>query len=126
MTLISTANTNLDGSGTLGTILTAASGNDASGRAFQGCRIESISIKATTNTDHGIVRFYIYDGSSNTKLISEVNVPAVTKSATVQSYEARISLGNFELHPGYVLKASTEKANSFAIVAEGLDWVYPA
>jgi len=126
MTVISTANTNRDGTGTIGTVLTAASGTDASGRTYKGCRIEKITIKGTAANAHGIVRLYIYDGSSATKMITEINAPATTPSSVAPSFTAELNLNSFELKAGYSLKASTEKADSFAIVAEGLDWVYPA
>jgi hypothetical protein len=126
MALIYQANSSLDGTGNMEIVITASSGNDASGRAFKGLRIENISINALGSTSHGIVRLFIHDGASATKLITEINVPAVTQSSVVQSFSAIVDLGKFELKAGYSIKASTEKAESFAIVAEGLDWVYPA
>lgn len=121
MAVISTANSNLDGTGTLGTILTAG----ASGSGWKGCRIENISIKALVTTTTGMVRLFIYDGT-NTRLITEVFIPSVTKSGTEPSFETRLSLGNFQLQAGYSLKASTQNAESFAIIVEGNDWKYPA
>ncbi len=119
--VISTANSNLDGTGTLGTILSAGS----SGSGWKGCRIEGITIKALQTTTTGMVRLYIYDGT-NTRLIKEVFIPSVTRSATETSFETQLSLGNFQLQASYVLKASTQNAESFAITVEGNDWKYPA
>lgn len=118
---VSAANSNLDGTGTLGTVLTAS----ASGSGWKGCRIESVTIKATVNTTPGMVRLYIYDGT-NTKLLTEIEVQAITKSSVVSSFSRTINLFKFELQPGYALKASTQNAENFVITAEGLDWKYPA
>lgn len=115
---VSTANTNLDGTGTLGTILTAAS---------SGTEIQSVTIKGTVNTTAGMIRLFIYDGT-NTKLLSEIPVEATTKSATAHSFSKRITFGGsgFALKSAWLLKASTEKGETFNVVAEGLDWTYPA
>jgi len=113
MVTISTANTNLDGTGTLGTVLTAAS---------SGTLIKSVNIKAIGNTTEGVVRLFITHGAS-TRLISEVEVKAVTKGANDPAFEARLEI-NFDMDSGDVLKASTEKAESFIVLAEGLDWTY--
>jgi hypothetical protein len=118
MVNIATANANLDGTGTLGTVLTAA---------LNGTIIQSINIKALVNTTAGMVRLFIYDGA-NTRLLMEVPVMATTKSATAHSFSARVNfLGNgFALQSGWLLKASTEKAESINVIAEALDWQYPA
>jgi hypothetical protein len=118
MATISTANSNLDGTGTLGTILTAAS---------DGTQIQTITIKSQVNTTAGMIRLFLYDGS-NTKLLTEIPVVAITKSATVNSFSRKIDFGGqgFALKSGWILKASTEVAQSFNIIAEGLNWTYPA
>jgi hypothetical protein len=117
----STANTNLNGSGTLETVLTAGS----SGSGWKGCRIESVNISATVSTGYGMVRLYIFDGTTN-YLLTEVEVPAVTKSATVPAFSRTINLNNFQLKAGYILKFSTELGQNFVVIAQGLDWKYPA
>jgi hypothetical protein len=111
--LISTANTNLDGSGTLGSVITGAS---------NGTLINTVTIKATGNTTRGMVRLFVYDGT-NTRLLTEVKVPAVTKSGIDHSFERTLYI-NYSLKASYVLKASTQNAENFSIVADGLDWAY--
>lgn len=115
---ISTANTNLDGTGTLGTILTAAS---------NGTQIQTITIKSLVSTTAGMIRLFLYDGS-NTKLLTEIPVDGITKSATNNSFSRIIDFNGqgFALKSGWILKASTEIGESFNIVAEGLNWEYPA
>lgn len=114
--LISTANTNLDGTGTLGTVITGAS---------NGTYIPRIFIKGVTTVTRGMIRLFIYDGSS-TRLLKEINVnpvPIVTGTGIDQSYSVTIPL-DFHLKSGHIIKASTAIAESFSIVAEGLDWTY--
>lgn len=112
---ISTANSNLDGTGTLGDIITGAS---------NGTLIKSVTIKAQVSTTQGMVRLYI-KGGGNTRLLDEVEVPALTKSSYAPSFEKRIEM-NLQLKSGYILQASTQNAEAFNVIAEGLDWAYYA
>lgn len=124
-TLINSANTNLDGTGTLNTniwtILTAGS----SGSGWKGTRVESITIKATQTTTMGMVRLFVYNGSV-TRLLTEIPVAAITQSGTEMTFERKINLGNFNLQAGWELRATTEKAEAFAISVEANDWKYPS
>ncbi|NBX74718.1 MAG: hypothetical protein EBQ89_10555, partial [Alphaproteobacteria bacterium] len=52
---ISTANTNRDGTGTLGTVVTAGA---------SGSRIEEIVIEATGTTTAGMIRLFLNDGTN--------------------------------------------------------------
>jgi hypothetical protein len=114
MVNISTANANLDGTGTLGTVLTAAA---------NGTNVKSVTIKAKgSTTAQGMVRLFVYDGV-NTRLIGEVEIPVVTQSATDECFEKYLDL-DLDLKAGYILKASTQIADNFNIFAEGLDWSY--
>ena len=118
MVTISTANTNLDGSGTMGTVLTAAS---------SGILIKNVFIKAvgtgSTSTSQGMVRLFVDDGGNNIRLLREVEIPEMGQSSTDPTFEAVIPL-NYELKSGYILKASTENSESFNVIAEGLDYSY--
>jgi len=114
---VSTANSNLDGTGTLGNVLTAAS---------NGTLIQTIQIKAIVNTTAGMIRLFIFNGTTNF-LYSEVRVPAITKSGTAISFAHPVFfLRDFALKSGYILKASTQNAETFNVIAEGADWSYPA
>ena len=53
---ISTANTNRNGTGTIGTVFTGAAG---------GSRIDDITITATGTTTAGVVRLFINDGTTS-------------------------------------------------------------
>jgi len=115
---VSTANTFRDGSGTFGNVLTAAS---------NGTNIQTVTIKATGSPAAGIVRLFIFDGTTNF-LMSEIPVVATTQSGTAHSFSRRVLFGgnDFALKSGYLLRASTEIGNTFNVIAEGMDWTYPA
>jgi hypothetical protein len=122
--VISTANSNLDGTGALGTVLTAG----ASGSGFVGSSIKTVTVKAQSSTTDGMVRLYIQDtGGSNTWLIKEIFIPARIQSSIAQSYSTFVDFGDgFVISPGYKLMASTQNAEVFVITAEGLDLKYPS
>lgn len=114
MAIISAANPNRDGSGTVVSIITGVD---------SGTLVERVIIKARGNTTRGMVRLFCYMDASNIILLTEVQVPAVTQSATDNSFCASVDL-NFKLDSGFQLMASTEKAETFTVTAEGLDWTY--
>ncbi len=111
---ISTANPNLDGTGTMAQLLTGAA---------KGTIINSLIVKATQTVSQGMVRFFIRN-SGSTQLLSEVVVPATTPTAVQPSFEARVSCA-VNLAAGNQLWVSTEKGESFNVIAEALDWEYP-
>ncbi len=111
---IATANANRDGTGTIGTIWSAGS---------NGGRIDYVFIKATVTTTAGTVRLYVHEGSTYT-LIAEVLVSAITASATVAAWTGVWTPpgGYLVLETGQSLRASTEKAENFNLVAVGGDF----
>jgi hypothetical protein len=112
---IATANTNRDGTGTIGTVFTAGA---------NGSRISRIRIKAIVTTTAGMIRLYIHDGSTYF-LWMEILVTAITVSATVAAFENEQYLPgerSLVLPSGYSLRASTEKAETFKVIAEGGDY----
>jgi hypothetical protein len=113
-------NSSLTGSGTLGTdiwtVITAASAPS------KGTLVKSITIKSSVSTSQGMVRLFIYDGT-NTRLIQEIPVPLITIAATTPAFEYTWNC-DIKLNPGYTIRATTQNANSFNVIAEGLDWTY--
>lgn len=112
---ISAANTNLDGTGTIGTVLTGST---------NGTRVHRTTVKAQVSTTAGMVRLYVADnaGTPNVYLWREILVSAITKSATVAAFEYTLSLTGetaLILPNEYTLRASTEKAEAFNVIAEG-------
>jgi hypothetical protein len=103
---IATANALRDGTGTLGTLITA-SGN--------GMRIDDIYITATNNTTSGTVRMFLSNGTTN-YLIQELIVSAITVSAATPAWSLPINNKGLVLQSGWSLKFSTQNAESFNIV----------
>ena len=118
MANVSISNSNLDGTGTVNTVFSAGS---------SGSRIDAINIKATGNTIAGMVRLFIHDGST-ARLITEVPVVAITASNTSPSFEVQLNTNTMTqtlpiiLQTGYSLRASTQFANTFNIIAVGGDF----
>lgn len=115
---IATANTNLDGTGTIGTVLTAGA---------SGSRVDALMVKATGTTTAGMIRFFIHDGT-NTRLLNEVPVQANTPSSTAPAWEVQMNGGTMsQLFPiilptGHSLRASTNNAETFNVWAVGGDF----
>ena len=115
---ISTANTNRDGTGTIATIFTAGA---------NGSRIDAIYLKAVATTTAGMVRLFIHDGVS-ARLLTELPVTAITPSATLPSWEAQLNVNTMTqvlpliLPTGYSLRAATNNAETFNVIAFGGDF----
>ena len=113
---IATGNTARDGSGTVGTVATAAS---------NGSRIDRVNIVAAVTTTAGVVRLFLYDGSTY-YLLSETLVTAITPSATVAVYSAEIVRDDgqavCELPSGWSLRATTHNSETFKVIASGGDY----
>lgn len=113
---ISTANSNRDGTGTIGTLITGVSA---------GTLIDKVWVKATGTTTAGMIRLYLSHDSGTTKrLIREIPVAAVTPSATAAAWEGEFDFTymSFKLRDGSAqLLVSTEKAETFNVTAHGGD-----
>jgi hypothetical protein len=116
--IVSAANPNRDGTGTIPNILTAGS---------NGTRVRRIAISATGTTTAGMVRVFLHDGASATHLLLEVPVTALTPSATVQAFAASFTdatspdLLPLTLPVGWSIRASTHNAETFRVICEGAD-----
>ena len=122
ITTISAANPNLDGSGSMQLVLTAA-GN--------GTIIKSVTIKAVNPVLTGVVRLFVGPKVGDPYLYREVTIPEYpTLSATpipapvLLTYEVVLD-GGLILQADDGLFASTQNAEVFNIIAEGLDRTYP-
>lgn len=115
---VSVANTNRDGTGTIGTIFTAGA---------SGSRIDAIDLKAVGTTTAGMIRLFIHDGA-NARLLTEVPVIAITPSGTLPSWETQLNTNTMTqvlpliLPTGYSLRASTHNAETFNVIAIGGDF----
>jgi len=116
--VISVANANLDGSGTIVDILKVTGG-------VNGGYIKAITIKAQQSTKEGVVRFFISnDGGHTYNLIEEVWVPQSVQSSEEPSFK-RILFMNLNLEADAIIGVSTDTAQSFGISIEGNTWSYP-
>lgn len=115
---VSVANTNRDGTGTIVTVFSAGA---------SGSRIDAINIKATGTTTAGMIRLFIHDGT-DARLLTEVPVVALTPSGTLPSWEAQLNTNTMTqvlplvLPTGYSLRAATNNAETFNVIALGGDF----
>jgi hypothetical protein len=115
MALLDTANPNLDGAGNIQTVLIGAS---------NGTIIKNVTIQSRDSITRGMIRFYISDNSTFTRIIDEVDVPARQQTGTQDCWSITYET-EWYLKSGYYLMASTEQGEKFCVVAEGLDMSYP-
>lgn len=115
MARISAANSNLNGTGTVVDVITGAS---------NGTFIETITVKAVGNTTRGMVRLFLSDGATFTDLLAEIDIPAVVQSSIDQAFSTTLQV-DFMLLSGYKIRAATQNAESFNVIAEGTDITYP-
>lgn len=108
--VISTANAARDGTGTIGTVLTAGA---------EGTLVELVRIIATGTTTAGMIRLFLHDGT-NARLYAEVPVTAIVPSGTVQAFSAEyVPTKPLVLPTGWSLRASTHQAEEFCVTATG-------
>ena len=112
--IVSTANSNLDGTGTLTTLITGAN---------SGTLIRRIIIKAQSSTTQGMIRFF-FVANASVWIIREVEVSAINQASTDQSFIAIIE-EPFLLSSTRSIKVSTEKAETFIITVEALNMTFP-
>lgn len=114
---ISTANTNLDGTGAIADCFNAGS---------NGSLVRKVTIQAKVTTTAGMVRLYVQISGTN-YLIHEQAISAITKSATVAAFKATVTFydansDGMPLPNGAAIRASTEKAEAFNVIVEGGDY----
>jgi hypothetical protein len=114
--LLSAANANLDGTGTLVTVIRAGTG--------AGTLIKTITLKGLVTTGRGMIRLYIEDGSANKDIIAEIETPARNQVGTQETFALSLEV-DYMLKPGNSLKASTELAQNMTITAECLELAFP-
>jgi len=86
-----------------------------------GSRIDEIDIVANGTTTSGVVRLWIYNGTTY-YLLQEVIVPAITPSTTQAVFSSISTYNNFMLPSGYSLRATTNNAEAFTVAAFGGDF----
>jgi hypothetical protein len=114
-----TANPNLDGSGAIVSVFTAPSLT-----TDKGSIVKTITIKALQSTNEGIIRLFIGPTTNAFALMKEICIPETVQSGFDPSFKVVLD-ENYHLAPGYILGASTQIGQSFAITVEGIKWTYP-
>ena len=115
---VSVANTNRDGTGTIATIFSAGA---------NGSRVDAIDLKSVGTTTAGMIRLFVHDGA-NARLLTEVPVTAITPSGTLPSWEVQLNTNTMTqvlpllLPAGYSLRAATNNAETFNVIALGGDF----
>lgn len=110
---IATANTNRDGTGTIGTLITGVAA---------GTRITEIVVKAVGVTTAGMVRVFLYDGTTY-YLFDEISVAAVASpGASTQTTRVSTTYTNLVLpSASWSVRVSTHNAESINVTALGAD-----
>lgn len=110
--LITAANTNRDGSGTIVEVVSAK---------LLGARIDHVSCIAESNTTTGFIRFFTRSRGGQWKLEGELAVTAATPSGSVACYtNIWTPLGGILTLPPFAqFGASTHNAENFVINPEG-------
>jgi len=118
-TLLTTANTALDGSGTLGTVFSTGAA---------GSRIEQIDVQGTATTTAAEVNLFIYNGTT-AFLWKQIPLTAVTSSTTTPAFTYTISSQTAKdilplvLPIGYSLKAAVSVTQTGVnVIAVGGDF----
>lgn len=109
---LTTANTNLDGTGTTVDLITGVAGDT---------EIRQIQIKAVTATNSGMIRLFIKKSAGPTRLYREVPVSAVTPSGSVSSWESAVVIAGVRLSLGDKLIGSTQNSETFNVIIFATD-----
>lgn len=111
---ISTANTNRDGTGTIGTLVTGVA---------TGTVVDRVRWKATVATTAGMLRFFVHDGSTYYLIHEEDIAASGALSGTVQATEGEWVPDDLILPTAsYSLRVSTHNAEAFNVVAYVRDY----
>ena len=109
---IATADTSRTSPTNVGTVFTAGS---------SGSRIDEVNIVATGTTTTGVVRLWVYTGSTY-YMLSETLVTATTPSTTLAVFSSTSTFNNLMLPSGHSLRATTNNSESFNVIAFGGDF----
>ena len=109
---IATADTSRTSPTNVGTVFTAGA---------SGSRIDEVNIISTGTTTAGVVRLWVYTGSTY-YLLSETLVTATTPSTSIAVFSSTSTYNNLMLPSGYSLRATTNNAESFNVIAFGGDF----
>lgn len=109
---VSTANTNRDGTGNLGTLVIGST---------HGTRISLLRAVCTATSANGMIRIFLRDTTGRLALYDEMPITGTTPSATVETAKAEIVPTDEALILPYnwALLVATEKAETWNVFAFG-------
>lgn len=117
MATVKVANNKLDGSGAIDDVVVAK----------ENTTVNKVVIKAADKTTEGMVRLFVEDPSKGISLLQEVTIAARDYTGTVPTISHVVNFAQgFVLEKGWKLRASTENAQPFNVIAECLEWTFPA
>lgn len=109
---VATANANRDGTGTVATLITGAA---------TGTRVAEIVVQARVTTTAGMVRVFLYDGTTF-YFFDEIAIAAATVSASVKGTRVSTVYNNLVLpSASWSVRVSTHNAESMDVTALGAD-----
>lgn len=109
---VSAANTNRDGTGTVVTLITGAA---------SGTKINEIVVQARVTTTAGMVRLFLYDGTTY-RFFDEFSIAAATVGANTKATRVSTAYNNLVLpSASWSLVVSTHNAESMDVTALGAD-----
>ena len=109
---VATANANRDGTGTVATLIAGAS---------TGTRVAEIVCQARVTTTAGMVRVFLYDGTTY-RFFDEIAIAAATVSASVKGTRVSTTYNNLILpSASWSVVVSTHNAESIDVTALGAD-----
>lgn len=114
------------GLGTLATADTARTGTPTNvvtvfTAGASGSRIDEVNIIATATTTAGVVRLWIYNGTTY-YLFEEILVSPITPSTIISTFNTVLTFNNFMLPTGHSLRATTNNSEGFNVIAFGGDF----
>lgn len=109
---IATADTSRTAPTNVGTVFTAGA---------SGSRIDEVTITAAGNSTANVVRLFIYTGTTY-YLLMEVLITAITASASVDSFTTTLTFNSLVIPSGYSLRATTNNAETYHVLAFGGDF----
>lgn len=80
-----------------------------------GSRIDDITIQANVTTTIGMIRFWLFDGTTHF-CFKEVLIPAVTVSATIPAFNMVLTNLAWIVKAGHTIKASNNNAQSISVI----------
>lgn len=116
---ISTANTNLNGTGTIVQLLATGATSGSVGTL-----VKKFTIHGRGSSTRGMVRLFVYNGETFTHLIEEIDIAARVQLETQDAFDISFDV-DWSFGTSLFIGAATNNAEGFVVSMEGLDLKYP-